>query len=111
MDLVVVVEEQLDTAILVRKAHQAQAEREAQGLSTSTTNEDHKMYAVVGDDNWVVNACLATSLKDCEETFPGKNYTYIEITSQTGPGYFPGYWDGYKIIRGDSIELLSLRGN
>ena len=67
------------------------------------------MYAVVGEDNWVVNACLATSLEDCKETFPGKNYTYIEITPQTGPGYFPGYWDGSKIIRGDSIELLSLR--
>ena len=76
-------------------------------LSTSITNkEDYKLYSVIGEDNWVVNACFATSLEDAQSTFPNKNYKYIEVTNETGPGYYPGYWDGNKIIRGDEVGTL-----
>jgi hypothetical protein len=80
-------------------------------LSTSITKEDYKMYSVIDKNNWVVNVIFAIDLEDCKSTISGDGYSYIEMTSEIGQGYFPGYWDGNKFIRGDSDELLSLRSN
>lgn len=70
--------------------------------------ENYKMYSIVGKDGWVINACIATSLEDCKESFPGDNYLYIEMTEDVGPGYYPGFWDGKKFIRGDEYNVSTL---
>jgi len=69
-------------------------------------NSEYKMYSVIDKNNWVVNAVFATDLEDCKNTISGDGYKYIEMTDDIGPGYFPGYWDGSKFIKGDEVNVL-----